>query len=85
MAAAEVLRQPDISYHPNFASYQQRSQIRRETEKLPTTVPAGFPQQLSSTLVWDGKDVETGSEWIVELNKSQLDEIDSALRHFKCT
>jgi hypothetical protein len=85
MAAAEVLRQPDISYHPNFASYQQRSQNRRETEKLPVTIPAGFPQKLLSTLVWDGKDVKTGSEWIVELNKSQLDEIDSALKHFKCT
>jgi hypothetical protein len=84
MAAAEVLRQPDISYHPNFASYQLRSQNRKDTEKLPTTIPTGFPQHLSSTLVWDGKKVEATSDWIIELSKARLDEIDRALKHFKC-
>jgi hypothetical protein len=84
MAAAQVLRQPDIAYHPNFDRYQVRSQHRQETEKLPTALPGGFPQQLSSPLVWEGKDVENSNGWIFELNEAQLDEIDQALNHFKC-
>ena len=84
MAAAQVLRQPDIAYHPNFDRYQVRSQHRQKTEDLPTTLPNGFPQQLSSPLAWEGKEVENSDDWIVELTEAQLDEIDQALNHFKC-
>jgi hypothetical protein len=84
MAAAQVLRQPDIAYHPNFDRYQVRSQHRQKTEKLPTTLPSGFPQQLSSPLVWEGKEVENSNDWIVELTEAQLDEIDQALDRFRC-
>jgi hypothetical protein len=83
MAAAQVLRQPNISYHLSFEQYQVRSQYRQRTEDLPSTLPTGFPQQLSSPLVWEGKQVEARSEWIVELNEAQLDEIDQALQDFK--
>ena len=85
MAAAQVLRQPEITYHPNLDSYRVRSQHRQETEELPKTLPSGFPEQLSSPLVWEGKEVESSSDWIVELTEAQLDEIDQALDHFKCT
>ena len=84
MAAAQVLRQPDIAYHPNFDSYQVRSQRRQKTEELPKTLPSGFPKQLLSPLVWEGKEVEKSSDWIVALTEAQLDEIDQALNHFKC-
>jgi hypothetical protein len=84
MAAAQVLRQPDITYHPNFDQYKARSQRRQKAEQLPTSLPDGFPQQLSSSLVWEGKDVEGRSDWTFELNESQLDEIDQALQKFKC-
>jgi len=84
MATAQVLRQPEIAYHPDFDRYQVRSQHRQDTEKLPTTLPSGFPKQLSSPLVWEGKDVESSSDWIVELSGAQLDEVDQALSHFKC-
>lgn len=84
MATAQVLRQPDISYHPNFESYQARSQERQRAEQLPTSLPDGFPKQLSSPLVWEGKDVESRSDWIFELNEGQLDEIHEALQKFKC-
>ena len=84
MAAAQVLRQPDIQYHPNFEQYQARSQERRRAPELPTAVPSGFPEQLLSPLAWEGKDVEQRSDWIVELNEAQLDEIDQALKAFKC-
>lgn len=84
MATAHVSRQPEITYHPNFEQYNARSQQRQKAEQLPTALPDGFPQQLSSSLVWEGKDVEGRSDWIFELNESQLDEIDQALQKFKC-
>lgn len=84
MAAAQVLRQPDIEYHPNFEKYQARSQLRQKTESLPTTIPGGFPAQLQSPLAWDGKDIESRTDWVVELDDTHLDEIDQALKHFKC-
>lgn len=75
--------QPDIEYHPHYAKYQARSRRRKETEKLQTNLPAGFPQQLVSPLVWEGKDIEKRSDWLYHLSDAQLDEIDSALNHFK--
>ena len=84
MAAAQVLRQPDITYHPNFEQYKARSQQRQKVEQLPTSLPDGFHKQLFSPLVWEGKDVEGRTDWIFELNESQLDEIHEALQKFKC-
>lgn len=75
--------QPDIEYHPDFAKYQARTQRRKETESLQTTLPEGFPRALDSPLVWDGKDVEQRTDWIYQLSEVQLDEIDSALKSFK--
>lgn len=76
--------QPDIQYHPDFSKYQARTKRRKETESLQTTLPEGFPRQLDSPLVWEGKDVEQHSDWIYNLSDAQLDEIDSALNSFKC-
>jgi hypothetical protein len=84
MAAAQVLRQPDITYHPNFEQYKARSHQRQKAGQLPTSLPDGFPKQLFSPLVWEGKDVEGRTDWIFELNESQLDEIHGALQKFKC-
>jgi hypothetical protein len=85
MAAAQVSTQPDIIYHPNFDGHQVRSQHRQQIEKLLATLPSGFPRQLSSPLVWEGKDVEANSDWIVKLTEPQLDVIEQALNHFRCT
>ncbi|KAJ5729000.1 uncharacterized protein N7483_003508 [Penicillium malachiteum] len=75
--------QPDIQYHPDWTKYQARSQRRKETESLQTTLPAGFPEKLVSPLVWEGKDIENRSDWIYQLTDAQLDEIDAALNSFK--
>lgn len=75
--------QPDIQYHPDFVKYQDRTRRRKETESLQTTLPAGFPAQLISPLVWEGKEIENRSDWIYTLNDTQLDEIDAALKSFK--
>lgn len=84
MAATQVLRQPDITYHPNFEQHKARSEERQRAEQLPSSLPDDFPKHISSPLVWEGKYVEGRSDWIFKLNESQLDEIDQALQKFKC-
>ena len=85
MAQSSV--QPDISYYPDFAKYQARTERRLQSETIDKTLPAGFPQKLKSSLVWEGQDfkhTEEGKEdWIYRLNHEQLDEIDVALAYFK--
>lgn len=75
--------QPDIQYHPDYEKYQARTRLRKETETLQTSLPAGFPEKLTSLLVWDGKDIERSSDWIYQLSDEQLDEIDAGLKSFK--
>lgn len=76
-------RQPDIQYHPDYAKYKSRTQRRQENESLTATLPEGFPAELSSPLVWHGKDVEDSDDWIYSLSEDQLEEIDAALAAFK--
>lgn len=86
MSAVETITvpsQPDIQYHPDYEKYKERSRRRKETETLQTTLPAGFPQKLVSSLVWEGKEVVKGEEWIYHLKDDQLEEIDAALKSFK--
>lgn len=90
MATAQVIRpgppgQPGIDYTPNLDNYLSRVARRKETEELENELPAGFPKQLQSDLVWDGKDIAEKYDFTYELNASQLEEIEAALEHFKCS
>lgn len=76
--------QPDIDYAPDFAKYQARAARRVETERLPTTVPEGFPDQLRGDMVWEGDTVAETYDWTYVLNEDELAEIDEAVRYFKC-
>ena len=78
-----ITTQPDIQYHPDYTKYIDRARRREASESLQQHVPKGFPEQLSSPLVWNGKDVEQRDDWIYQLNQAQLAEIDAALQHFK--
>lgn len=87
MSATETITrpvQPDIQYHPEYEKYKARSLRRKETETLPTTLPDGFPLELKSPLVWEGKDIEKQDDWLYHLSNAELDEIEAALQHFKC-
>ncbi|PYH46218.1 uncharacterized protein BP01DRAFT_381855 [Aspergillus saccharolyticus JOP 1030-1] len=83
MAVVAPLTQPDIQYHPDWDKYQARTARRKTTEDLPSAVPAGFPIQLVSDLVWEGREVETRDDWLVRLSETELDEIDGALQRFR--
>lgn len=75
--------QPDIGYTPNHDKYLARAKHRRETERLATTLPPGFPQELGSKLVWDGNVLAETYDWNYHLTSGNLVEIESALRHFQ--
>ncbi|KAH8819832.1 hypothetical protein F5884DRAFT_27374 [Xylogone sp. PMI_703] len=80
---ALVQRQPDISYHPDFEKFQLRTQRLSIQRPSNSGLPQGFPAQLTGPLVWEGKDFTDDRQWTLSLTESQLDEIHSALEHFK--
>lgn len=77
--------QPDITYQPNLDNYLARIKRRTETEDLPNTLPPGFPKQLNSKLVWDGRALAETWDWNYQLTEQDLAEIEAALQHFKST
>ncbi|KAH8724763.1 hypothetical protein GQ44DRAFT_682710 [Phaeosphaeriaceae sp. PMI808] len=84
MAIADLEpRQPDISYAPDYEKYLKRVQRRLEAEKLNQTLPDGFPANLKSDLVWDKTDIGDRYNWSYELTRSDVDELEGALLHFK--
>lgn len=90
MATVEVLRpvgppgQTDIHYTPDLDNYISRMQRRMETERLDISLPEGFPNRLGSDLVWDGTDIARRYDWVYELSAEEVEEIEAALKHFKC-
>jgi len=82
VSGTEGLQQPDIGYEANYAKYVARTKRRLETEKLPTTLPPGFPEKLDSSLVWEGKDIEKSYSWVYKLDPEELQELHEALEHF---
>lgn len=89
MGSIEVLTpgpvgQPDIGYAPDLDKYLARVQRRQKTEKLESSLPAGFPTKLESDLVWDGSTIGEKYNWTYELNETEVQEIEAALTHFKC-
>ncbi|KAF3012793.1 hypothetical protein E8E14_006430 [Neopestalotiopsis sp. 37M] len=75
--------QPDISYVPDPEKWRARAESRTKAGGLPKTVPEGFPEQLSGNLVWEGESLADKYDWTFVLSESHLDEIDSAVKHFK--
>ncbi|KAI9147576.1 Taurine hydroxylase-like protein SAT17 [Paramyrothecium foliicola] len=89
MATAAILTptgppgQPDIAYTPNLETYQARVKRRQDSKELSKTLPDGFPQQLQSSLVWDGSTVSDEYQWSYQLNSEELAELDNAVKQYK--
>ncbi|KAK2462467.1 hypothetical protein APHAL10511_005437 [Amanita phalloides] len=77
-------QQPDIEYRFDEDKYKARTarRLAEDPELLNSPLPEGFPQQVESSLVWEGKDFKDEKEWVYELNAEQLKEIDDAVKHF---
>lgn len=76
--------QPDISYVPDPLKWQARAERRVKAGGLPSTVPDGFPEQLTGDLVWEGETVANRYDWTFVLNDVQLNEVAAAVNKFKC-
>lgn len=76
-------KQPDIQYAPNLEKYQARTKLRLQSQDLPTTLPDGFPSQLTGDLVWEGETLKDKYNWTYELNSAEVQEIEDGLAHFK--
>ncbi|KAI1385396.1 Clavaminate synthase-like protein [Hypoxylon trugodes] len=75
--------QPDISYAPDFEKYQVRREKRIKAGGLQKLLPEGLPGQLRGKLVWEGDTLAETYNWTYVLTPSQLEEIESAVKHFK--
>lgn len=75
--------QPDIQYAPSFEKWQARASSRVKNENLTKTLPDGFPTELKGNLVWDGDSVADSYDWVYRLSTDELNEIDTAVAHFK--
>ncbi|CAI6338434.1 unnamed protein product [Periconia digitata] len=75
--------QPDIGYTPDYKKYLARKQRRLETETLEKELPSGFPKRLESNLVWDNIDIASRYDWTLQLSPDDLQELQTALRHFQ--
>lgn len=86
VATETIARQPDIAYSPDFKKYQARTKFRLQNEAhlSQRSLPAGFPQQLVSDLVWEGQSLAETYDWVYELSAEQVEELEDALTHFKC-
>jgi hypothetical protein len=80
----------NVSYYPNYEEYTVRNKRRLDDGSIDQTLPPGFPRLLNSKMVWEGESFSPhehtsidGTECILELNGSQLAEIDTALKHFQ--
>ncbi|QKX63827.1 uncharacterized protein TRUGW13939_10998 [Talaromyces rugulosus] len=86
MSATETItipQQPDIQYAPDHAKYQARTARRLATEALSAGLPAGFPKELKSDLVWEGSELTGSYDWTYELKPAEVEEIEKALQHFQ--
>lgn len=80
-----IARQPDISYTPDFEKYRARTKLRLQSEPLKEKkLPPGFPRQLVSDLVWEGEGLADKYDWTYSLTTEDVEELESALVHFKC-
>lgn len=84
MAVSNPDGHPDIEYMPYYDKYLARGKRRQETEKLDKHLPKGFPSHLCGSLVWDPDTIAISYDWNYHLTVADLDEINNALRHFKC-
>jgi hypothetical protein len=89
MAIAELTpapaHQPDISYAPSRSLYEARTKHRIETDaSTKRGLPAGFPSQLYSDLVWEGSELAKTYDWNFVLTEEHVQELEDALAHFKC-
>ncbi|GAB1208677.1 hypothetical protein APSETT445_007428 [Aspergillus pseudonomiae] len=74
-----------LPYVPNRAEYEARARSVPRHEIEEAVLPEGFPVNITSKMAWDRDSIESYEDgYILNLDDSQLKEIDDALQNFKC-
>jgi hypothetical protein len=80
MACTLTLSQPIQAF--NTAVGQEKIEQITHRPKLASDTE-GWPMHLSSAAVWDGASLDE-SQYTYQLNKDEINELETALAHFKC-
>lgn len=75
---------PDIDWIPSYKVFKERVQrLASLPLNRPTTLPRGWPSEITSERVWSGSDFASEDDYVVRLTPSDISEIESALSFFK--
>ncbi|KAF2203003.1 Clavaminate synthase-like protein [Delitschia confertaspora ATCC 74209] len=83
---SSVIPGPDIQWNPSYSTYQER--IRRLATLYPSRpayLPKGYSQTVEKPWVWTGSRFSDESSYVVQLQRSDILEIETALAFFKNT
>lgn len=75
---------PEIEWNPSFATFQSRVEMLSKLQlPRPQSVPSGFPEKIEAPWAWDGAEHQQCGDYVLQLEKSDIGEIENALKHFK--
>lgn len=75
---------PDIDWIPSYKVFAERVQrLAQMNLNRPTTLPAGWPSEITSERVWSGSDFQSEDDYVVKLTQEDIAEIERALEYFK--
>ena len=76
---------PSIQFQPSWIDFAARSErLAKQREGLPIRdLPEGFPQEITGTRAWSGRDVKSLDGFIIELSGGDIAEIEAALAYFR--
>jgi len=74
-----------LSYYEKSIANHQRKTVS-ESDHRRHYIPAGFPEKITSPMVWSGTDFQNDARrYSITLNESQIIEIEAAYQHFEGT
>ncbi|KAK7211676.1 hypothetical protein V2G26_018854 [Clonostachys chloroleuca] len=81
-ATIKNIKYAELDYEFDPIAYQKRSLARVATEKLPKTLPKGWPAAVRGPLAWSGKDFPDETPFIYMISDEENQEIANALARF---
>ncbi|RDI78681.1 hypothetical protein Vi05172_g11250 [Venturia inaequalis] len=75
---------PEIEWNPSFATFQSRVEMLSKLRlPRPQSLPSGLPEAIQAPWAWDGSEYQHCEDYVLQLEKGDIQEIESALKHFK--
>lgn len=75
---------PEIEWNPSFSTFQSRVELLSKLHlPRPQSLPPGFPETIQAPWAWNGSEYRHCENYVLQLGKSDIEEIESALNRFK--